>query len=126
MTTIIHTTNSSVHVDDYEESPEGVYHISVRDKSGVEIGYWTKDEIVEDPVPVLGAIFGAIKQGSAGAVHNGRSPGAFRMVVAVDVVAESRAKAKEVLDQLLDHSSDEPGPTDHVLSFHHVKEGFIE
>lgn len=38
MTTIIHTTNSSVHVDDYEESPEGVYHISVRDKSGVEIG----------------------------------------------------------------------------------------
>lgn len=63
MTTVIHTTNSIVEVDDYSESPEGVFHISVKNLDGEEIGYWVVDEIIEAPSFVLGAIFGAIKSG---------------------------------------------------------------
>ena len=126
MTTIIHTTNSSVHVEDGDESPEGVYNVTVRNRNGEEIGSWTKDEVATDAVRVLGEMFGVIKQGLASTASSGRVPDAFRFIVVVDVVAGSKAKAKEILDQILDHSSDEPGPTDHVLSFHHSKEGFIE
>lgn len=119
MSTIIKTENTDVHVDDYDESPEGVYHISVRNKDGDEIGYWTKDEIAEDTVSVLGAIFGAIKQGSAGAVRNGRAPSSFRFTVAVDLSAESREDAKDALDRIM-------GSGESVLGFSFVKEGFIE
>lgn len=63
MATVIHTTKSIVHVDDADESPDGVHHIEVFDLDMNSIGYWTVEEVVEDPVLVLGAIFGAIKSG---------------------------------------------------------------
>jgi hypothetical protein len=63
MTTVIHSTRSIVHVDDADEAPDGVHHIEVFTKSMQSIGYWTVDEVREDPVGVLGAIFGAISSG---------------------------------------------------------------
>lgn len=104
MSTIIKTANTDVHVDDYDESPEGVYHISVRDKGGVEIGYWTKEEIVEDPVPVLGAIFGAIKSGTSVSGTNGRTASLFRLTVDVDVESDSRVDAITSLQQSLENN----------------------
>lgn len=64
MATFIHTTKSIIHVDDAHESPDGVHYIEVFDLYLRSIGYWTVDEISEDPVLVLGAIFGAIKSGT--------------------------------------------------------------
>ena len=64
MATVIHTPKSIIHVDDAHESPDGVHHIEVFDLDMNSIGYWTVDEVSEDPVLVLGAIFGAIKSGT--------------------------------------------------------------
>lgn len=42
----------------YEATPEGVHAIRVCSADDQEMGYWTADEIQEDPAFVLGAILG--------------------------------------------------------------------
>lgn len=41
--------------------PHEVSFVRVVNKEGREIGYWTIDELAEDPVEVMGAILGAAK-----------------------------------------------------------------
>ena len=45
--------------------PHKVSYIRVLDTDGKEIGYWTIDEIKEDPEDVIGAFFGCAKAGVA-------------------------------------------------------------
>lgn len=40
--------------------PENVSYARVIGPDGVQIAYWTVDEVAEDPADVLGAIFGAV------------------------------------------------------------------
>lgn len=44
-------------------SPLEVDYIRVCDQNGIEVGYWTVDEVKEDPADVLGAIMGCLAGG---------------------------------------------------------------
>jgi hypothetical protein len=48
----------------FESNPEGVDYISIQTPEGVEEVYWHSSEWGEDPVSVMGAIMGAVKQHS--------------------------------------------------------------
>lgn len=41
--------------------PEDCSYVRITDAEGVEVGYWTYDEWVEEPQLVMGAILGAAK-----------------------------------------------------------------
>lgn len=58
---ITHSNGASLLFPAY---PEQVSYIRVVDAEAREIAYWTIDEVSEDPVDVLGAIFGAVLGGT--------------------------------------------------------------
>jgi hypothetical protein len=55
---VISFSGGLVVVDAY---PHEVSFVRIMGRGGVEKGYWTMDEIKEDPEEVLGAIFGLMK-----------------------------------------------------------------
>jgi len=67
-----------------DASPDPITYIRVVSPQGKEVGYWTIDEITEDPSDVMGAILGAARgvvgsrgvsaEGSRGIARSGRMP----------------------------------------------------
>lgn len=52
-------SGNTLRTDTYADSPEGSTYVRVCDSGGAEIAYWICDEWAEDPMLVMGAIFGA-------------------------------------------------------------------
>lgn len=57
---ILHLDNgNTLRTDTFEDSPDGASYVRVCDPDGREFAYWTWEEWAEDPMLVMGAIFGA-------------------------------------------------------------------
>lgn len=55
------TNGYQVRTDTYEHAPQGATYVRVLDPDGKMVGYWVYTEWAEDPMLVMGAIFGAAK-----------------------------------------------------------------